>query len=174
MENGKIRVCGKSQNRTALGIINAYLVLRPDSTIDGLRMAFPNSLNPDSGVKSNFIDEEQMKAREGGEWKGYFTKDEELIHLTDGSTVALVSMWTKPSLERLINKAAQFGIEAGEYNPADKERLTPAGYLLEYINGFNPDARPAEPKKKGCLGSLLLMIAAGASAGYYLISSLLQ
>lgn len=52
MEN-KIRVYGKAQNRTALGIMHAYMLMNPDATLEDLREAFPDSLNPDSGVKKN-------------------------------------------------------------------------------------------------------------------------
>ena len=41
----KIRVYGKAQNRTVLGIINAYLVMYPHATLADLRKAFPDSLN---------------------------------------------------------------------------------------------------------------------------------
>ena len=51
----KIKVYGKAQNRIALDIIHAYMVMHPKTTLMELRNAFPNSLNPDSGVKENFI-----------------------------------------------------------------------------------------------------------------------
>lgn len=43
----KIKVYGKAQNRIALGIIHAYMVMHPKTTLMELRNAFPNSLNPD-------------------------------------------------------------------------------------------------------------------------------
>ncbi|MBR8730536.1 hypothetical protein IX332_001885 [Porphyromonas levii] len=33
----KVRVYGKAQNRTALGIVNAYLVMYPQSTLEDLK-----------------------------------------------------------------------------------------------------------------------------------------
>lgn len=162
MEKGKIRVYGKAQNRTALGIVKAYIVLHPNATLADLKQAFPDSLNPDSGVKINFITEEEVKAREGGEWNGYFTKEDEMLQLADGTKIAVVSMWTKPSFHRIIDKAEEYGIEIGEYSPADKSR-TKGGYWLEYINGFDPEAKP---KKKGCFGMLVLLIAVAGVAGY--------
>lgn len=45
----KVRVYGKAQNRTALGIMHAYMVMYPQTTMEGLQKAFPNELNPDSG-----------------------------------------------------------------------------------------------------------------------------
>ena len=50
----KVKVYGKAQNRTALGIMHAYMTLHPETTLDQLKKAFPDSLNPDSGVKHNF------------------------------------------------------------------------------------------------------------------------
>ena len=38
----KVRVYGKAQNRTALGIANAYMVMYPQATLEDLRKAFPN------------------------------------------------------------------------------------------------------------------------------------
>ena len=45
----KVRVYGKAQNRTALGIAHAYMVMYPHATLADLRKAFPNSLNPARG-----------------------------------------------------------------------------------------------------------------------------
>lgn len=46
----KIRVHGKAQNRTVLGIVNAYLIMHPQATLEELKTAFPDSLNPGSGM----------------------------------------------------------------------------------------------------------------------------
>ena len=51
----KVKVYGKAQNRTALGIAHAYLVMYPHATLEDLRKAFPNNTNPDSGVKELFL-----------------------------------------------------------------------------------------------------------------------
>ena len=37
----KVRVYGKAQNRTVLGIVNAYLVMYPHATKADLEKAFP-------------------------------------------------------------------------------------------------------------------------------------
>ena len=37
----KVRVYGKAQNRTILGIVNAYLVMYPQTTAEELDKAFP-------------------------------------------------------------------------------------------------------------------------------------
>mgnify|MGYP000786104345 CR=1 FL=1 len=51
----KIKVYGKAQNRTALGIAHAYLVMYPHATLEDLRKAFPNSICPDKGAPENFL-----------------------------------------------------------------------------------------------------------------------
>ena len=47
----RVRVYGKAQNRTALGIMHAYMVMYPQAKLEDIQKAFPNELNPDSGVK---------------------------------------------------------------------------------------------------------------------------
>ena len=51
----KVKVYGKAQNRTALGIMHAYMLMYPHATIEDLRKAYPDSHKPDSGVKKNYI-----------------------------------------------------------------------------------------------------------------------
>ena len=137
----KVRVYGKAQNRTALGIMNAYMVMYPHATMEDLQKAFPNELNPDSGVKVNFV-----KAGDKGtdaNWNGFFQKDDELLTMGDGTKVAVVSMWTKPSFDRLVSHAAQYGIEVAKFEEADGGGKK-GSFRLEYLNGYVPPA----PKKK--------------------------
>lgn len=147
----KIKVLAKSQNRIALGVIRAYVILHPETTWDDIVETFPRSINPDSGVKDNFIDEDFIKESTGEKWNGYFSKDEEFITLGDGTHLAVVSMWTRPSLERLLAKVAGEGIVAEKVDklpeqtdilPGDAEPV-PAksvGYVIAYQNGFKPEA----------------------------------
>ena len=46
LASARVRVYGKAQNRTALGIAHAYMVMYPHAKLEDLRQAFPNSLNP--------------------------------------------------------------------------------------------------------------------------------
>lgn len=134
----KIKVYAKSQNRIALGVINAYLVLYPEATLDDLRKAFPDAINPDCGSKQIFMTQKEIKEHiaNGEEWyasaRGYFVKEKEWLVMPDGERVGFVSMWSKPSLERLIAQAKEYGIEAVE---SDEKAGT---YRLEYLNGFKP------------------------------------
>ena len=137
----KVRVYGKAQNRTALGIMHAYMIMYPHATMEDLQKAFPNELNPDSGVKKNFV-----KAGDKGtdaNWNGFFQKDDELLTMGDGSKVAVVSMWTKPSFERLVSHAEQYGIEVAKFEESEGGGKK-GSFRLEYLNGYVPPA----PKKK--------------------------
>ncbi|MCR4659946.1 MAG: OmpA family protein [Bacteroidales bacterium] len=139
----KVRVYGKAQNRTALGIMHAYMVMYPQATMEDLQKAFPNELNPDSGVKKNFV-----RAGEKGtdaNWNGFFQKEDELLTMGDGTKVAVVSMWTKPSFERLVSHAAQYGIEIAKFEEADGGGKK-GSFRLEYLNGYVPPA-PVTQKK---------------------------
>lgn len=131
----KVRVYGKAQNRTALGIMHAYMVMYPQATMEDLQKAFPNELNPDSGVKKNFV-----RAGEKGtdaNWDGFFQKEDELLTMGDGSQVAVVKMWTKPSFERLVAHAAQYGIEIAQFEESEGGGKK-GSFRLEYLGGYVP------------------------------------
>lgn len=140
----KIRVYGKAQNRTALGIMHAYMLMYPHATLEDLRKAFPDNLNPDSGVKKNFIyaDEEGTDAN----WEGFFKGEDELLTTGDGKRVAVVKMWTKPSFERVMEQAKLYDIEVAKFEAAEKGFGKKGGFTLEYLNGWTPPA-PVENKK---------------------------
>lgn len=105
-----IKVKAKAQNRTALGVMHAYLALNPSTTLEKLREVFPNDIAPDKGVKEMF--ESLEKAEETNEKMNlYFSKEKELLNLGDGSKAALCTMWTKASLDRLFEKARLYHIE---------------------------------------------------------------
>lgn len=136
----RVRVYGKAQNRTALGIIHAYMVMYPQSKLEDIQKAFPDTINPDSGVKKNFIYAEEKGTTT--DWNGFFKKEEELLTMGDGRKVAVVSMWTKPSFERLVAWARQYGIIVAEFEAVNKGGEK-GGFRLEYLNGFIPP----KPKK---------------------------
>ena len=136
----RVRVYGKAQNRTALGIMHAYMVMYPQSKLEDIQKAFPDTLNPDSGVKKNFIYAEEKGTT--ADWNGFFKKEEELLTMGDGRKVAVVSMWTKPSFERLVAWAKQYGIIVAEFEAVNKGGEK-GGFRLEYLNGYIPP----KPKK---------------------------
>ncbi len=141
----KIRVYAGSQNRIALGIVNAYLEIYPYCSLEDLQVAFPNTLNPDCGSKQIFMTEKDINEHiaNGEDWyaspRGYFVKDDEwLVPTIDDGRIGFVSMWSKPSLDRLIEHAKQYGIESVE---SDEKRGT---FRLEYLNGYKPGEPFAE------------------------------
>ena len=59
----KVRVYGKAQNRTVLGIVNAYLVMYPHATKADLVKAFPLALQDGGSWKSLFCTPEEWKKK---------------------------------------------------------------------------------------------------------------
>lgn len=137
--DSKVKVVAKAQSRLALGIMHAYMLMNPKATIDDLRETFPDSLNPDSGVKRNLVHIDEKGA--AGNWEGYFRGEEEMLVTMYGTKIGVVKMWTKPSLDRIVSRAKDFGIEVEQVELMDKENKK--GFRLEYLNGWTPPV----PKK---------------------------
>lgn len=171
--NGKVKVIGKAQNRIALGIVKAWVKMNPRADLSALKQAFPHSLNPDSGVKANFITEEAYNNRENKEWKGYFAAPEEVITLGK-ERIVVVSMWTKNSYDRIVEKAATYGI-AVEKNES-LVKTSKLGFKIECLNGYKfPKVGEClndnkSPQNGGCLGMMLALIALGGGGMYMLFS----
>ena len=159
----KVRVHGKAQNRTALGIVHAYVVMYPHASLDDLRKAFPNSVCPDSGVKELFLPVSEAE-KFNTKMSLYFAKPDEVINLADGSQIALSQVWSKPSFERIVEQGKLYDVEVAEFektaHPGQK-----GGYRLEYLNGYVPPVSE-QPKKKSLmwLWILLVLILAGVIA----------
>lgn len=143
----KIRVYGKAQNRTCLGIMHAYMTMFPHATLDDIRKSFPNSLNPDMGTKEIFIPAEEKGT--DANWDGYFKNEDELLTMGDGQKVSVVKMWTKPSFQRAIEQAKLYDIEIAQFDPAEKGFGKKGSFYLEMLNGYIPPQREEEKKKKG-------------------------
>ena len=160
----KIKVYGKAQNRTSLGIAHAYVVMYPPATLEDLRKAVPNSICPDKGVPENFLPVEEAE-KYNANMSLYFTKPDEVIELQDGSKVALSQVWSKPSFDRMVEQGKLYDIEVAEFEKAMKGEK--GGYRLEYINGYVPPVPVVVEKKKSKAWLwilLLLLIAAGVIA----------
>lgn len=153
----KVRVYGKAQNRTALGIAHAYMVMYPQATLEDLRKAFPNELNPDKGVKENFVYLEDKGST--ADWDGFFKSEDEVLTMGDGKKVSVVKMWTKPSFERLVSHAKLYDIEIAQFEAADKGGKK-GGFRLEYLNGYVPPV-PSKKKSLWWLWLLLLLLIGG-------------
>lgn len=152
----KVRVYGKAQNRTSLGIMHAYLVMYPQATVEDLRKAFPKAdINPDSGMSEIFVHDSEPDYKAKGEW--YFEKEDEVLVLEDGSKVAVCMMWTKASFDRLVKHSKLYDIEVAEFEKG--QRGEKGGFRLEYLNGYVPPV-PAKKSNKWlwiCLAALVVI-----------------
>jgi len=137
----KIRVYGKSQSRTVLGIINAYLKLYPDSTLSDLQQAFPQSLNPKSFTESLLVPEKETKGQE----KQFFEREDELVVLKNGERLALVEVWPKEEYDAISEHAKQYGIEVAKIEQS--KPFEKGSYELEYLDDFvPPEEIPSDPE----------------------------
>lgn len=160
----KVRVYGKAQNRTALGIAHAYMVMYPQATLEDIRKSFPNDLNPDKGTEEIFIYAEEKGTT--ADWDGYFKAEDELLTMGDGRKVSVVKMWTKPSFERMVSHAKLYDIEIAQFEAADKGGKK-GGFRLEYLNGYVPPM-PEKKKSKLWLWIILLLLLIGVVAFFAL------
>ena len=129
-----IKVYAKAQNRTALGIIHAYLKINPDCTFTDLKEAFPEFLNPDNGQKTIFKTlGEILLQLEKIDWNGYFTDESCLLKFKDGTVAAVVAMWAEKNLKKLVEHAKNYGIVVADAESVDKALCKECGYYLEYL-----------------------------------------
>ena len=136
----KVRVYGKAQNRTVLGIINAYLVMYPHATKEDLDKAFPSSelLKRASGMKDVISlfrtpEEWQKDVSNQGLW---FSESDERLKLQDGTEYILLKLWPKEAFEDMVSHASMYGIEVAKFEQGEKG--VKGGYRLEYLNGYVP------------------------------------
>ena len=150
----KVRVYGKAQNRTALGIVNAYLVMYPHATLEDLRKAFPDRLNnwKIKGKESMMFvsdKEKDLLLSKYGDASVYeenfLSKPEEVLKLQDGTKVAIRMGWTKEDYEAFVNWAKQYDIEVAEFKPG--KPFEKGGFVLEYLNGYVPPVPDAKKSK---------------------------
>ena len=138
-----VKVYGKSQSRTALGIANAYLILNPDVTLDELNAAFPGSLNSANRCDTIFIDVNDAGKFVNSEGKSnyemfFFEKDDEVLTLKNDQKVAMQQLWQKEDFDKLVEWAKQYGIEVVECKPI--EGFQKGGFTLEH--NVDPAAAP--------------------------------
>lgn len=149
----KIRVYGKAQNRTALGIMHAYLTMFPHATAEDISKSFPKELNPDCAVPSIFKPLSVVEALPENRIGFWFVEPDEVLKFQDGTKFCLVKMWTKTSFENLVSHAEQYGIVVAEFEKGMKGQK--GGYRLEYLNGYVP---PVPEKKKSKLWIWLVLV----------------
>lgn len=149
----KVRVYGKAQNRTVLGIAHAYMIMYPHAKLEDLRKAFPNSLNPTAGTDELFTYATAPTPK--GEYRSYFDLPEELLVTGDGKKVQMACMWTKPTFERIVSHAKQYGIIIADFEKA-AGGAKKGGFRLEYLNGYVP---PVQKKSRTGLWIAIAVIA---------------
>lgn len=133
--SNKVKVYGKAQSRTALGIANAYLILNPDVTLDELNAAFPGSLNSTNRCDTIFIDVNDAGKFVNSEGKSnyemfFFEKEDEVLTLKSGQKVAMQQLWQRDDFDKLVEWVKQYGIEVVECKPI--EGFQKGGFTLEY------------------------------------------
>lgn len=151
-----VRIHGKSQSRTVLGIVNAYLVMHPETTVEKLREVFPCKVarkfakwgdeNPDPMKREGLFHVIEVK---GGKrmWKAtgeavvptttIFEQEDETIHLSDGTEVAMESTWVVDDYLAMVDWARQYGIEIASFQKADGG-FVKGSFSLEYLHGYSP------------------------------------
>lgn len=136
----KVRVYGKAQNRTALGIVHAYMIMYPHATFEDLQKAFPDLLTHHPHL---FITPEMIQ-NDPNYVNWCFAEKDELITTADKVKLALIKVWTKPEYDRLVEHAKQYDIEVAEFEKGVKGQK--GGFRLEYLNGYIPPV-PQQTKK---------------------------
>lgn len=139
----KIKVYGKAMNRTALGIVNAYIKLYPKTTYSQLKNAFPDDLYPE--VEGGFFKtikplgvfqskEIVDSLPDKGLQQPFFMNDDEIITLSDGVKICVTKSWGKNALNRLAEKAKEYGIVIAE--STEGVAFQKGEYWLEELEGY--------------------------------------
>ena len=151
MAKAKIKVWGKKNNRTVLGIANAFLIMNPDATIADFKKAFPVSLNPAVEKKYDSIFEDIKNSKDTKKypeegWTSFdalfFAKPEDQIKLQDGSKICVMKYWKTEALAEFPKYAKKYDIEVADGEPP--EPYTKAGWMVKLLDGY----RPPESKKE--------------------------
>lgn len=159
----KVRVYGKAQNRTVLGVVNAYLIMYPHATKADLEKAFPLALQDGGSWKSLFCTPEEWKKKNESNQGLWFSEKDEILRLQDGTQLMLLKLWPKESFEGIVNHAKQYDIEIAKFEAADKGFGAKGGYRLEYLNGYIPP-KPGKKSNKWLWLLLLLLLLLGVGA----------
>ncbi|OOR91669.1 hypothetical protein B0181_02680 [Moraxella caviae] len=164
-------VIGKSQNRTALGMIAAYLAKYPNTTLSELRKKFPKSaVCPDAGTNLEELfftaKDIENKKQAGDNWfikdGACFTKDDEWLTLANGEKIAFCKMWTASSLALLQDAMKPYNI----YGQVGTPQGGTAGYAITYQ--YAPKAEPSQPAtKSGMPAWIWIVLAVVVVAGFF-------
>jgi len=154
-ENGVIQVNGKAMNRTALGIIDAFLTLYPQTTFQELKEAFPDSINPsgprapktifkpftdrDFGVVHSLDEIKKEFSLAGLPYESlFFLEKNERFKTSDGKTIVVNKLWESQDtetgendLENLAKAASEFGIVVNKFEA--RKSFTKGSYSLDIL-----------------------------------------
>lgn len=156
LASARVKVYGQAQNRTVLGIANAYMVMYPHATHEDLCKAFPAaSLRP--GTIRLFVDVKSEDPTDKAQLAGSFVQEDELITTGDGKKVALVMLWTKENFEKIAAHAKQYGILVADFEKAAGGARR-GHFRLEYLNGYVPPVPVAQKKSKKWLWIVVLLL----------------
>jgi outer membrane protein OmpA-like peptidoglycan-associated protein len=150
----KIKVYGKAMNRTALGIVNAYLKLYPKANLQDLKSAFPDDLYPE--VEGGFFKTikplgvfqtkdivDSLPAQ--GLQQPFFMNEDEIITLADGVEICVTKSWGKNALNRLADRAKEYGIVIAE--STEGVAFKKGEYWLEELEGYKTHFVTSKPKQ---------------------------
>lgn len=156
-------VIGKSQNRTALGMMVAYLQMYPQTTLMELKTQFSKQrVCPDAGVSELFYTADDIirEKQANNSWfindNACFTKNGEWLVLGNGQKVAFSKMWTAASLARLQKELAKFGI----YGEVGKVSGNNLGYHIDYEYAEHEETSQGLPIWTWAVLALILAVAA--------------
>ena len=162
----KVRVYAKSQKWAALGIVDAYLKMYPQATLEDLNKAFPRNVIVPS-KKTDAVLFGTWKQAEEAAAKTEATHDDEMLEtrkktnyfvtLNNGTEITVMPdvMWAKDAFAKMLEYAKVYDIEIAEYEAADKGFGKRGEYRLEYLNGYIP---PVPKKSKAWLWILIAAI----------------
>lgn len=156
-KNGVMQVNGKAMNRTALGIIDAFLQLYPQATFADLKAAFPDSINPqaprqapksifrpyserDFGVVHSLEEIQTEFEKNELPYQGFFFLEEnEKFKTADGVTVVVNKLWEsnddisgRSDLELLAEHAVKYGIVVNKFEP--RSSFSKGSYSIDIID----------------------------------------
>lgn len=138
----KAHVIGKSQNRTALGMMFAYIKMHPNTTLLELKTKLSKQkVCPDTGINELFYtpnEIEQEKLGSKGKWftegNACFVSDNEWITLGNGQKIAFNKVWTAKSLVLLQQELGKSNVY-GEVGIVPKDN--PIGFSIQYQYAHN-------------------------------------
>lgn len=135
------KVVGRAQNRTALGMMHAFVKMNPHLTLNGLKSQFPKAkVCPDAGIDSLFYSLEEIESlkNNGNKWfvnnNACFMENNEYLHLGNGEKVAFNKIWTENSLDLLQKELSNYNIK-GSVNRQHKGNS--AGFSITYYQSVS-------------------------------------